>query len=230
MLEIINQFIPVNNEAMKNSYIFLILISFVLLTNSCSLFFDRDTTGEISSLSIKPVVTLLGDQILSLPVGGTYTEQGIEAYVGDSLVEYTIVSGNVDANQKGFYVVTYSAENQYGWETLAYRAVLVYSGEPYGTDIAGNYKKGFAYYSVISKYPVDGYWQIDNVWQEGDVVFPIVFADNGDDTYSIVPGEHPVKGKYSGFGVKTENNIKFTLIVVSPDGVETTKEFPWEKY
>jgi hypothetical protein len=215
---------------MKNRYIYLILIIFVLLTNSCNLFFNRDTTGEISKLSIKPVVTLLGEPILSLPVGGTYTEQGIEAYVGDSLVDYTIVSGNVNPNQKGFYVVTYSAENQYGWTSNAYRAVLVYSGNAYGSDISGNYKLGFAYNTVISTYPINGYWQMDNVWQEGDIILPIVFADNGDDTYSIVPGEHPSKGKYSGTAEITGSVIEFTLYLISPDGDETTKNFIWTKY
>ncbi len=199
----------------------------LFIFQACNVLWDKDLTNEISEVSIKPVVTLLGDAILSLPVGGTYTEQGIEAYVGDSLVDYTIVSGNVDVNQEGFYVVTYLAENQYGWKTYAYRAVLVYSGSAYGSDITGNYRVGFYFYSDISKYSVDGYWEMDNVWAEEGVDFPVIFADKGNNSYGIVPGEHPDKGRYSGTAVNTGSSIKFTLHVISPDGIENTKNFEW---
>jgi hypothetical protein len=227
---IINQFIPKNNQAMKTKFIYILFILFLLTTYSCNMFFDNDTTNEISELSIKPVVKLLGDPIISIPVGGNYTEEGIEAYVGDKLVDYSIVSGNVNPNQEGFYVVTYSAKNQYGWTSYAYRAVLVYSGEPYGSDIDGNYKVGFLFYTTISKYPIDGYWQMENVWAEENVDFPIIFADNGDDTYTIIPGEHPEKGRYTGYGEKNGNNVVFHLLVVSPEGDETRKNFTWSKY
>lgn len=211
---------------MKKIYLITLVIIFFVF-NSCNLIIDVDTTNEISEVSIKPVVTLLGEPVISLPVGGTYTEEGIEAYVGDSLVDYVIVSGNVNVNQEGFYVVTYLAENQFGWATYAYRAVLVYQGSAYGNDIAGNYRVGFFFYSDISKHSVNGYWEMDNVWAEDGVDLPIIFADNGDNTYGIVPGEHPSKGRYSGTAVKTALGIDFVLTVISPDGILTDKTFEW---
>lgn len=207
-----------------------ITIFIILLTGySCNIIIDKDTTDEISSVSIKPVVELIGSPIMSLPVGSTYTEEGLNALVGDSIVDYQIISGNVNPNAEGFYVVTYKAENQFGWATYAYRSVLVYSGSPYNTDIAGNYIKGFNFSEDISKYSVDGYWQITNVLQEEGAVLPIIFADRGNNLYGIVPGNHPTKGKYSGSAVKSSNKITFYIHFTSPEGIETDVTLEWTK-
>ncbi|MCD4792471.1 MAG: DUF5011 domain-containing protein [Bacteroidales bacterium] len=197
--------------------------------SSCNLFFDNDTTAELSETSTKPTITLLGEPIISIKQGDSYNDAGVEAYVGNSLVDYTIVSGSVDVSQEGFYVVTYRAENQYGWDTYAYRTVLVYSGSPYGDDIAGEYKLSFEFREDISKHDVQGFWQMTNVYQEKGVEFPIVFADMGDNTYGIVPGEHITKGRYSGNAVKSGNIITFYLDIIGTDGTLISKEFSWTK-
>lgn len=197
---------------------------------SCNLIIDKDTTAEISKVSRKPVIELLGDPILSLPVGSTYEDAGVNAYEGDSPISYQIVSGKVNPNQAGFYVVTYKAVNTYGWESFAYRAVLVYSGSAYGTDISGTYYKGFNFLEEISKYQVNGYWQISNVWQEEGVSFPLIFADKGDGTYGIVPGDHPTKGRYEGYAVQNgTDKIHFFLKITSPDGDITYPDLTWTK-
>jgi len=214
---------------MKMKYFIIIVIFAAVSFSSCNLIIDKDTTAEISKVSIKPVMKLKGDAIMSLPVGSTYNEEGVDAFVGDSAVNYVIVSGNVNPNQPGFYVVTYKAENQYGWVSYAYRAVLIYSGSPYGEDIAGHYKKGFLFDSDVSKYNINGYWQMTNVWSEEGVDFPIIFADKGDGTYGIVPGDHPEKGRYGGTAVKNGNKLKFYIHLTSPDGIETNQTFDWTK-
>jgi len=215
---------------MKKRYIVIITIIGFFSIISCNVIIDKDTTAEISEVSIKPTVTLLGEPIMSLIVGGTYVEEGIEAYVGDSIVPYTIVSGNVNPNQEGFYKIKYKAENQYGWITNAYRAVLVYSGSAYGTDITGHYTSGLLGNADISKYSVDGYWEMTNVWVEEGVEFPIIFADRGNGTYGIVPSEHPTKGSISGNAyLLSGNRIRFNLNVINTDGSPSSKEFIWTK-
>lgn len=210
---------------LKNIKFPIIIALGLMIISSCNLIIDKDTTAEISKVSIKPVVKLLGDPIMSLPVGEIYNEAGIEAYAGETQIDYQVVSGNVNPNQEGFYVVTYKAENEFGWATYAYRAVLVYSGSPYGSDIEGHYKKGFLFDADISKYSVNGYWQMTNVWQEEGVDFPIIFADKGNGTYGIVPGEHPDKGRYSGTAYLSGNVLYFTINY----GEDKTITFDWTK-
>lgn len=213
---------------MKNK-ILIALFAILIISQSCNVIFDKDVTEEISSVSIKPTVELIGEPIMSLVVGGTYSESGVNAFSGDEPLDYSIVSGNVDSNSEGFYVVTYKAENKYGWATFAYRSVLVYAGSPYSEDITGHYKSGFLFDSDISKYTISGYWQMTNVWIEEGVTFPIIFADKGNGQYGIVPGEFETKGRYTGSALKTGNDIKFTMRLTSPDGIVNTKTFIWTK-
>ena len=213
---------------MKNK-IFIALFTILIISQSCNIIIDKDVTDEISSVSIKPIVELIGEPIISMPVGGKYTELGVNAFSGDDPLDYSIISGNVNPNNKGFYIVTYKAENMYGWATYAYRSVLVYSGSPYSEDISGHYKSGFLFNSDISEYPVSGYWQMTNVWIEEGVTFPILFADKGNGQYGIVPGEFGSKGRYGGTARKNGNNITFTIKLTSPNGIVNTKTFIWTK-
>jgi len=208
-----------------------IIITFILLVSltSCDMFINKDTTGNVSYVSTKPTITLLGDPIMELTVGDSYSDPGVQAFsTPDSLIDAEIVSGVVDANTEGFYVVTYKAANGFNWASYEYRAVLVHDGSPYSGEIAGTFRIGFKFYSEISKHSIDGYWQMDNVFAEEGVDFPIVFADMGDGiNYTVVPGEHISKGNYSGVGVKITGGIKFTLTLLDADGNTTIKNFEW---
>ena len=209
----------------------LLIISLVVIITSCNLLWDKDTTDHVSMVSCKPNVKLLGDQLMSLPVGGSYTEQGIEAYACDTPLTYTIVSGNVDPSNAGFYLVTYKAVNSFGWATYAYRAVLVYDGNPYLTDIGGNYKRGFYFHATISKDAVYGFWDMDNCWIEEGVTFPIVMAEDPNNVghFVIVPGSHPSKAKfYTGYAV-VGDSLTVVLNIVDYNGQSLTKTFKWKK-
>ena len=193
------------------------------------MFIDKDTTGNVSKISYKPVMTLKGDPIISMKVGSTYTEEGVDAYAGDTLLSYEIVSGEVDPNTAGFYVVTYKATNGFGWSSYAYRAVLVHDGTPYEGDISGNYKKGFFYNTTIQKYSVDGYYKIDNVWQQQGVTIPVIFADMGDGiNFGIVPGECDL-GFYSGTATLNGAVLTFHIHLATTDGQSLDYEFDWTK-
>lgn len=166
---------------------------------------------------------------MSLKVGSTYTEQGVEAYAGDTLLDYEIVSGAVDPNTKGFYVVTYKTTNGFGWSSYAYRAVLVHDGTPYEGDISGTYKKGFFYSSTIQKYSVNGYYQMDNVWQQEGTVIPIIFADLGDGiNFGIVPQDTEL-GFITGTAKRNGSKITFYIHLVTPDNTTYDKSFDWTK-
>ncbi len=224
-----------------NKKIILLLLLLPMFLGSCSLFIDKDSTAHVSMISYKPKITLLGDPIMSLKVGSTYTEPGIEAYAGDTLLDYSIVThdqdpnalgtGTPNTNQIGFYIVTYKAVNGFGWTSYAYRSVLVHDGTPYEGDISGNYKMGFKFTSTISKYSVNGYYQMDNVYQREGVTLPIIFADKGDGVnFGIVPGYDNKLGFYYGTAKKDGENITFNMTFKSPNGIQQNLAFKWEKY
>lgn len=232
----------------KHFFIILIPLALIFMAG-CNLVWDVDTTADISYVSTKPVMTLLGDPIISMQKGGSYTEAGVEAKVGDTILEQTsnmpgweIIAGNVDPSAEDFYVVTYYAENGYGWGSYAYRAVLVHDGDPYGEDISGEYKvgnyspitQGYQFETSVSKYAVgentnSGYWQIDNVWIEEGVNMPIVFADKGDGTYGVVPSEHETKGRVFGTAFFNEDGeFEFNLEIHGKTGIVLNKDFKWD--
>ncbi len=209
----------------------LIFISLAFLLSGCTLFVDKDTTDNISLISYKPVMTLKGDKIMSLKVGETYTEAGCDVTVGDSIYDYEIVSGNVDANTPGFYVVTYKSTNGYGWSSYKYRAVLVYDGDAYNRDIAGEYKfNNIISHATISKYSIPGYWAMDNVWGAAGIKMPIVFADTGDGkNFGVAPDEHASKGIYFGSArfKPAAGEFVFTIQIYDNNGRLLNNEFTW---
>lgn len=209
----------------------------IIAFQSCEmagLFYDIDDTENVSEVSVKPLMVLNGEPIISFTLGTPYIDAGVlssEVIEGDDDLNAStsIISGDVDVSKIGFYVVTYKSTNTYNWSSYIYRAVLIYEGSPWGVDIASNYRVGFNFESTISKYSIKGYWQMDNAWAEDNVDFPIVFAEAADGTYKIVPGEHPNKGRYSGIGVLIGTSIKFTINSISPSGIRTSKNFTWIK-
>ncbi len=229
---------------MKKYFLILMSLVFILSFNSCELFVDMDTTGDISTVSSKPVLTLLGDPIMELTVGvDTYVEKGVEAFAADTVLDYTIVPGNdVNDKEEGFYAITYEAVNGFGWKSNEYRAVLMHDGTPFteDLDIESKYKFNNVLDKVeVSKYTeVDGYWQITNASGQDGISLPLIFADLGDSTYAIVPGFHESLGRYygtinyieSGSGFALKKKLKFTIITEPKGGGDPgTDTFIWEQ-
>ena len=220
---------------MKKLFI-IIPIVILLLSGSCNLIWDVDTTENLSYISTKPVLTLIGDPIMELTVGEPYTEQGVDAVAADTVLEYSIIQGVVDDDTEGFYSIVYEAINGFDWRGYAYRAVLVHDGTPYteNLDIAGSYQFNYTLDNVtILKYDeVNGYWQVNNAWGQEGYSFPLIFADMGDSTYSIVPQEHHRFGRYSGTAVYYEEGtfiikkkIDFSIHLESKESPDV---FTWE--
>ncbi len=226
---------------MKQKIVKIILTFWVaaFVLSGCEMIFDNDTTDNKSLVSTKPVVTLVGEPIMELLLGGSYIEEGIIAHAADTLLDYEIIQGNVRPDSLGFYVVTYEAVNGFGWSTKAYRAVLVHDGDPYGDDISGiQYTAGnsigdghFQYESVIMKHPINGYWEMSNVFIQDGANVPIVFADKGDGTYGVVPQDHATKGFYYGNGYKSgANKIVFEMyFIVKGISKPVYKKFTWTR-
>lgn len=94
---------------------------FMLLTfASCK----KESTLNVSSVTTYPELTLLGDALMLLEAGSTFTDPGAEANVGTDMVP-VVVSGTVDVNTPGIYTITYSAENAEGFSAMTNRTVMV---------------------------------------------------------------------------------------------------------
>ncbi len=214
--------------------IIVITLSFLA---SCNWVYDKDLTENTSIVSVKPVITVNGDQVISMKVGGTYDEKGITVDTGDNKNTDEIVSGNVDPNTEGFYLVKYKAVNEYGWTSYAYRSVLVHGDNPYSEEVgcelyAGNFVDGaFQFESEITKVDgLPGYWKISNAWKEQDVEVPLMFADNGQGEFFIVPYEHPKKGYIFGTVEFTSTKVIFKLEVYPINGsAMLEQEHKWNK-
>jgi len=142
----------------------ILLSSFFLL--SCE---KDDSTVNISSITTYPLITLKGEEWVVIPQGGTYTDPGVEATIGDEPVE-VVVTNSPDPNTPGVYETTYTATNKEGYSASVTRKVGVISPETAAMDISGQYKRnaGAGGISTITKLG-PGYYQTDNV---GGVAVP----------------------------------------------------------
>lgn len=81
--------------------------------------------------TVPPVITVLGDNPVQVPLGSPYTDAGCTAEDDESgdITDSVITSGlPIDTNALGTYEVTYTAEDAYGNQAIAKRTVTVVSG------------------------------------------------------------------------------------------------------
>lgn len=73
----------------------------------------------------QPIINLIGPNIIKIPAGSNYSDAGATAIDGiDGTVAVT-VSGSVDANTIGTYILTYTATNSLGNSAATSRTVKV---------------------------------------------------------------------------------------------------------
>ncbi len=78
-----------------------------------------------AGVSVGPVITLQGAQQINLIQGETYIELGAVAYHGVEGYIQPIISGNVDIDTIGRYVVTYTAVGSLGNTSIATRVINI---------------------------------------------------------------------------------------------------------
>lgn len=183
----------------------------VIFMASC----DKDTTGDVSRVTNYPLLELQGDQFMTIMVGSTFTDAGATATIGSEQITPAI-SGSVDANATGVYVLTYSAENEDGFAASVRRWVGVIDAAAAANDLSAMYQRtaygsnttpaGFATWTKI----MDGLYTNNNIGGvgagtldatpgyagpffifnvEGDeVIFPTQPNPLGGDAYAIADG------------------------------------------
>mgnify|MGYP003671993064 CR=1 FL=1 len=82
---------------------------------------------EVTIEFAKPVITLLGNSVVSLPQGCAYTESGYMAFdnLNKNITSSVLVSGSVNVNVIGQYILTYSVKDDLNNESFVTRTVNV---------------------------------------------------------------------------------------------------------
>ena len=107
---------------MKN-ILYGLTLFLALFFNSC----EGDTTQDHSLITNYVVFELKGGDFINVPVGTSYEEPGVIATEGgEDVTSQVVISGAVDINKMGIYMVKYSAVNKDGFASSVYRTVAVY--------------------------------------------------------------------------------------------------------
>jgi hypothetical protein len=179
--------------------LFYSLLTVLLLAcNKDEIHNTEDQVG-ISSVVHFAVLQMSGPQYMSVVEGSTFTDPGVKAYEGSAEIPVT-VTGSVNTDQTGLYILTYSATNKDGFSATTTRTVVVIAGnEMPDVDLSGKYDYvgSSTYTSTVTKV-AEGTYTTDNAWS-GATVIPLVFVSLDGVTISI-PNQSTAYGDAFGTG------------------------------
>lgn len=122
----------------------LIFLSIIIVLAACNKedIKNTDTKVGISRVTNFPIVALKGERYVTISVGGTYTEAGVDATEAGAAIPVT-TAGSVNTTTPGIYTLTYSALNKDGFSASVVRTVAVYSTDASAAanDLSGNYAR-----------------------------------------------------------------------------------------
>src|SRR5688500_16369281 len=103
---------------------------------------EKDATDNVSTVLKVPIMELNEDNLVVIPIGGTYTDAGAQ-YTGEdgNTENFQYTYGTVNTAQPGLYFINYSKSSPSGiFETEATRTVAVtYQENP--IDYSGDYRR-----------------------------------------------------------------------------------------
>jgi len=175
----------------------LIVLAAVLMTVAISC--KKKTPGLVSRIvtASYPVITIKGDQFVSIPVGGAFTDEGSSATdtVLNETPELIEVTNDIDNSTPGFYTVQYTYKNSNGYVSTATRFVLVTDIDA-GLDYSGEYRRTTNNSPMNVSKVATGLYKTDNV---GGVPLPSAYAitvyfGQIDDSTLVVPSQPTAAG------------------------------------
>ncbi len=98
------------------------------ILGECGIITPTKESGELTYTPENkdaPVITLDGDQLVSLDLGDTYTEAGALAKDKVDGELAVVISGSVDTTKEGTYEISYTTKNSAGVSTVVKRIVQV---------------------------------------------------------------------------------------------------------
>ena len=165
---------------MKKIFLFGLAISMATLgLTSCNDDHDQLTDSRVTYFAN---LELLGDEIVEINVGETYTDPGYIATEGEEDITSKVkVTGTVDTSKGGFYTLTYSVANKDNFAVEASRLVMVKNPNSLASAYYGDIVYSTRHYSGVPITITDlgnGIYEID------DIMCGLYF-------YGIYPGYEP---------------------------------------
>ena len=161
------------------------------------------------------VLQMSGSEYMSVVKGSTFTDPGVKAFEGSNEIPVT-VTGSVNTNETGLYILTYSATNTDGFSATTTRTVVVIaSNELPDVDLSGKYDYvgSSTYTSTVTKV-AEGTYTTDNAWN-GVTIIPLVFVSLDGATISI-PDQSTAYGAASGTGTYNGGTGKLVYTISIP--------------
>ena len=187
----------------------------------------EDQVG-ISRVTHFAVLQMSGPAYMSVVQGSTFTDPGVKAYEGSTEIPVT-VTGSVNTDQEGLYILTYSATNKDGYPATATRKVVVIaSHEMPDVDLSGKYDYvgSSTYTSTVTKVS-EGTYTTDNAWS-GATIIPLLFVSLDGVTISI-PNQPTAYGEAFGTGTfNTGTNRLVYTISIPVQGIDNSNR-NWQR-
>ncbi len=172
----------------------------------------NDTKVNIKNESIvkkntKPIITIIGENIIELEKGEEYIEKGSKATDsdGNDITNDIKITNNININKYGEYKVIYEVSDKYGNKAIKLRKVIVKD------KILPEIKlKGRVVIDILlgEDYTEEGYSAIDNI--DGDITDKVVI-DNKVDNKKI--GNYKITYKVSDTSGNTVTRIRNINVV-----------------
>lgn len=211
---------------MKALYIFL---AGAMLLSACTKNSEKVYTKMVTPTF--PTITFKGAPVVTLSVGGSYTDAGATGYdsITKTSTDLTPISNNVDAANAGFYVVSFLTKNVYGYRTSADRLVLVTTISP-SDDISGTYKRTNGQIVHVVKAGT-GLYTIDNVGgvagAPAPFVFPYYIGFTDLNTFEGPSQNTPIGGLSLSNTtiIRSGNNVTLKYVVINPNFGTSVRTF-----
>jgi hypothetical protein len=187
----------------------LILLVAILAGASCNKGSDFNYpagTVGISKIVYFPIISTIGDRLMIIPQGSSFTDPGVDATLNGQAVTPTI-TGSVDPATPGVYVINYSASNPQGFSASDFRTVVVLGPDVAANDFSGTYVRAAT--GVSSNWTKDsaGVYTVENPGGAG-----------------VGAGETVVVVNYSGSSISIPQQISpdFGLVSSSSESYDAT--------
>ena len=219
---------------MKKYYFsFLIIFSGLAISlSSCKKEFETDNVSHIVKVSY-PTIELKGAQAASIPVGGTYADEG--AILTDDITgaktDIMAKSFELDPSQPGVGFAVYEASNSNGFTTRVVRPIAVTNVSENAPDLSGDYHRTSNNAPVTWTKLAKGLYLNNNV---GGSTSPSgmlpVYVIQDTDTSFIIP-EQDVPGGYGTLSVSdvtlsvTSSDTTYSYIVQNPYFLDNVRTF-----
>ena len=181
----------------------LILLATVSLLFGCK---KEDTAHVSKEVAVSfPEITLKGDEVVVLPVGGTYTDAGatLKDDVTGATSDIGPTTSDVNTAEAGLYLVTYAASNANGFETSVTRYVAVTSVVS-PVNRAGTYLRELTGINCYIDKIADGVYKVTNPGGAGAGVNTVVYFVETEQNVYVCPDQPTDSGTMS------VENINFT--------------------